>query len=44
MDIWETRRDDGHVVSNDPARLNFDVIHPALASSYWSPGISRAKV
>ncbi len=44
MDIWETRRDDGHVVSNDPARLNFDIIHQALASSYWSPGISRAKV
>ncbi len=44
MDIWEVRRADGHVVSNDPARLDFDVIHPALASSYWSPGISREKV
>lgn len=44
MDIWEVRREDGFVVSNDPARLDFDFIHPALASSYWSPGISREKV
>ncbi|MFV3127796.1 GNAT family N-acetyltransferase [Niveispirillum sp. KHB5.9] len=44
MDIWEVRRDDGHVVTNDPTRLDFDFIHPALASSYWSPGITREKV
>lgn len=44
MDIWEVRREDGSVVSNDPARLDFDFIHPALAGSYWSPGISREKV
>ena len=44
MDIWEIRRDDGHIVSNDPQRLNFDIIHPALVSSYWSPGITREKV
>lgn len=37
-------RDDGHVVSTDPARLDFDVIHPALAASYWSPGVERARV
>lgn len=44
MENWEVRRDDGHVVSNDPGRLDFDFIHSALASSYWSPGISREKV
>lgn len=44
MDIWEVRRGDGHFVTNDPARLDFDFIHRALASSYWSPGISRDKV
>jgi GNAT superfamily N-acetyltransferase len=39
--IWEVWRDDGFVVSADPERLDFAVIHPALASSYWSPGITR---
>lgn len=42
--IFEIRRADGYVVSNDPSRLNFDIIHPALAASYWSPGIDRATV
>ncbi|MFV3073218.1 GNAT family N-acetyltransferase [Niveispirillum fermenti] len=42
--VWEVRRDDGCVVSSDPARLDFDFIHRSLASSYWSPGISREKV
>lgn len=44
MDIWQVCRDDGHIVSSDPDRLDFDIIHPALASSYWSPGITREKV
>lgn len=44
QDTWEVRRADGHLISTDPARLDFDVIHPALAASYWSPGISREKV
>lgn len=42
--IWEIRRADGHVITNDPARLDFDIIHPALAASYWSPGIERSLV
>ena len=31
-------------LSDDFARLQFDRIHPWLASSYWSPGIDRALV
>ncbi|MCA3254290.1 MAG: GNAT family N-acetyltransferase [Alphaproteobacteria bacterium] len=31
-------------LSDDPARLDFGRIHGWLASSYWSPGISRALV
>jgi GNAT superfamily N-acetyltransferase len=31
-------------VTADPARLDLDVIHGFLASSYWSPGIPRATV
>lgn len=44
QDYWEVRREDGHFISTDPSRLDFDVIHPALAASYWSPGITREKV
>ncbi len=32
------------LVSNDPALLDFDVIHAFLTQSYWSPGIPRALV
>jgi GNAT superfamily N-acetyltransferase len=28
-------------LSWDPARLQFDRIHQALAASYWSPGVRR---
>lgn len=31
-------------LSWDPARLQFDRIHRALAASYWSPGVRRAVV
>lgn len=31
-------------ISADPARLDFDVVHGFLATSYWSPGVSRAVV
>lgn len=32
---------DGYTVSNDPGRLQMDVIHPFLAGSYWAAGIPR---
>ena len=32
---------DGFTVSNDPARLQLDVIHGFLARSYWSEDIPR---
>ncbi|MDG5494221.1 GNAT family N-acetyltransferase [Niveispirillum sp. BGYR6] len=41
---WHCRRDDGHVISSDRERLDFDFIHRSLAASYWSPGISRQAV
>ena len=31
-------------LSDDPARLDFARVHAWLASSYWSPGISRELV
>ncbi len=39
---FERRRDDGHVVSTDRARLDLDVVHAALRESYWAAGIPRA--
>lgn len=38
------RRPDGVVLSTDPARLDFAVIHALLAASYWSPGVERDRV
>jgi GNAT superfamily N-acetyltransferase len=35
---------DGYEISTDPARLDLDVIHAFLRTSYWSPGIDRAVV
>lgn len=32
---------DRFIVSDDPARLDFDVIHAFLSTCYWSPGIPR---
>jgi GNAT superfamily N-acetyltransferase len=31
-------------ISTDPARLDMDVVHHMLATSYWSPGIPRDTV
>ncbi len=39
----EWTRDD-FTVSDDPARLQLDVIHGFLTTSYWSPGIDRETV
>ena len=36
--------DDGLTISTDPARLDLDVIHEFLASSYWAAGIPREVV
>jgi GNAT superfamily N-acetyltransferase len=35
---------DAYEISLDPARVQIDVVHPALAASYWSPGIRREVV
>jgi GNAT superfamily N-acetyltransferase len=41
QDMSFEKRRKGYVVSDDAARLDFDVIHGALSRSYWSPGVSR---
>ena len=33
-----------HVISDDSARLDLDVVHGFLTTSYWSPGVSREVV
>ena len=38
------RKHADYTISDDPARLDLDVIHGYLARSYWSPGIPRATV
>ena len=35
---------DGHTVSTDPARLDRDLVHGFLTTSYWSEGIPREVV
>ncbi|HET9496254.1 MAG TPA: GNAT family N-acetyltransferase [Chloroflexia bacterium] len=35
------RRQDGFVVSDDPALVDLDVVHGYLVRSYWSEGIPR---
>ncbi len=35
---------DAYIVSNDPARLQLDVIHAFLARSYWAPKIPMETV
>jgi GNAT superfamily N-acetyltransferase len=43
--IQEYKREDGFLVSTDPAKLDVAVIHDFLANeSYWSPGIARRRV
>jgi GNAT superfamily N-acetyltransferase len=37
-------RDDGYEVSDDPARLDLDVIHGFLRTAYWSVGVPREVV
>ena len=40
----EVAREDGYVVSTDPARLDMDAIHAFLRTSYWSPNVPREVV
>jgi N-acetylglutamate synthase-like GNAT family acetyltransferase len=35
---------EGYVISNDPARLDFNVIHGYLARSYWAKAIPKSLV
>ncbi|MBL8746572.1 MAG: GNAT family N-acetyltransferase [Phycisphaerae bacterium] len=37
-------RKNGCLISDDPARLDFNVIHAFLTTGYWSPGISMELV
>jgi GNAT superfamily N-acetyltransferase len=37
----EWRRDDGYVISTDPSRLDMDVIHGFITTSYWFEGVRR---
>ena len=39
---FERRRDDGHLVSTDRARIDLDLVHRWIAGEYWAPGIDRA--
>ncbi|AEI68852.1 GNAT family N-acetyltransferase [Corallococcus macrosporus] len=41
---YEVRRGDGFAISDDPARIDLDVVHGYLSRSYWSPGIPRNTV
>ena len=36
-----SRENSGYHVSDDPQRLNFDVIHAFLKTAYWCAGIPR---
>jgi GNAT superfamily N-acetyltransferase len=38
------RKHADYTISDDPARLDLDVIHGFLSRSYWSPGIPRETV
>ena len=37
-DVSEWRRDDGHLISTDPTRLDLPMIVDFLAQSYWAQG------
>ena len=39
--MTSSRTHAGYTLSDDPGRLDLDVIHGFLARSYWSPGIPR---
>src|SRR5262245_5682196 len=43
-DIFELRRADGFTISDDPSRIDLDIVHAYLVRSYWSPGITRERV
>lgn len=40
----ELHRGDGCVLSDDPWRVDLDVVHGFLTAAYWSPGVSRDTV
>lgn len=40
----EREREDGYVVTDDPARIDVAAVHAELTLSYWSPGIPREVV
>jgi GNAT superfamily N-acetyltransferase len=42
--VIEVAREDGYVVSTDPAGLDMDAIHAFLRTSYWSPNVPREVV
>lgn len=41
--VYEYRKEQ-FLISTDPTRLDFDVIHSYLTRSYWTPGIPREQV
>lgn len=43
METFERERD-GYTISTDPERLDMDVIHGFLVTSYWCPSVPRAVV
>lgn len=40
----ELDHSDGCVLSDDPTRVDLDVVHGFLTTAYWSPGVSRHTV
>jgi GNAT superfamily N-acetyltransferase len=40
----ELERSDACVLSDDPSRVDVDVVHGFLTTAYWSPGVSRRTV
>ena len=36
------QREDGLELSDDPARLDLDLMHQELSQTYWSPGLPRS--
>jgi GNAT superfamily N-acetyltransferase len=40
----DLRREDGFLISSDPARFDLDAIHVFLSRAYWSIGIPRETV
>ena len=39
-----TQEYDGYVLDDSLARIDFERVHGWLASSYWSPGVTRERV